>query len=184
MRWLFAPIVLLPSLALAEDPSRTCDPATAAIDQSLRGPLFEKLKAAESEVAAAPLADLLWRDFTRAPDPHAQELLDRGMRLIRIGNPQNAVVVLDDLVGYCPDFAEGWNQRAFAHYLSGSFDAALSDIDRTLEIEPRHFGALSGKILTLMRQGRDQLALAVLQQALAVHPWMSERRLLPKGEKI
>lgn len=183
MRTLIAALLLAPGLALAGE-ARHCDPANAAIDPTIRDPLFDRLKASDSEVAAAPIANLLWRDFTRAPDPHAQKLLDRGMRKIRTGDPAGAVPVLDQLVAYCPEFAEGWNQRAFAYYLSGAFDRALADIDRTLEIEPRHFGALSGKVLTLMRQGRDQLALAVLQQALAVHPWMSERRLLPKGEKI
>lgn len=183
MRALIAALMLAPAVALADGADR-CDPANAAIDPTIRDPLFEKLRASDSEVAAAPVANLLWRDFTRAPDPHAQGLLDRGMRMIRIGDPSGAVTVLNQLVAYCPEFAEGWNQRAFAHFLSGAFDRALADIDRTLEIEPRHFGALSGKVLTLMRQGRDRLALSVLQRALAIHPWMSERRLLPRGEKI
>ena len=184
MRPLIAALILAPALAMADSKVDTCDPAHTAIDETLRAPLFDKLKATKSEADAAQVANLLWRDFTRAPDPHAQKLLDKGMRMIRRGEADGAVPILDALIAYCPGFAEGWNQRAFAYFLTGKYDNALEDIDRTLEIEPRHFGALSGKVLTLIRQGRQSLAILVLQDALKVHPWLSERRLLPEGEKI
>ena len=98
----------------------------------------------------------------------------------------DALAVLEPLPLAAPGFAEAWNQKAFAHFLKFEFDEALEDLDRTLEIEPRHFGALSGRALTLMRQGRMQLGQTALRDALKVHPFLPERALLiePSGEEI
>ncbi len=62
----------------------------------------------------------------------------------------------------------------------------MADLDRTLELEPRHFGALAGKALTLLRQGRAVLGQKALREAVAVNPWITERALLatPPGVKI
>ena len=55
---------------------------------------------------------------------------------------------------------------------------ALDDLDRALERSPAHIGAMSGKALTLFGLQRDEEAKAVLRDALALNPWLSERRLL------
>jgi Flp pilus assembly protein TadD len=85
---------------------------------------------------------------------------------------------LNELVSYCPHWAEGWNQRAFVHFLREDYDAALADLEITLELSPRHVAALSGKGLTLMRMGREDEGDKVLREAVALHPWLPERGLL------
>ena len=184
MRALMLVLVLAPAIGFADAERGTCAPGSAEIDIDLRAPLFEKLQKSTSETEATPVANMLWRDFTRAPDAHSQDLLDKGMRRIRQGAADTAEPILDELITYCPDYAEGWNQRAFARFLTGNYDGALEDLERTLEIEPRHFGALAGKGLTLLRQGRQVQAHQALREGLAVHPWMNERHLLPKSERI
>ena len=83
------------------------------------------------------------------------------------------------VVAAAPDYAEGWNQRAFIRFLKEDLDGALEDLDRTLELEPRHFGALSGKAIVLMQQGRVELGHEVLREAVDIHPWLKERSMLP-----
>jgi hypothetical protein len=39
-----------------------------------------------------------------------------------------------------PNYAEGWNQRSILHFNLTSWDFCLWDVDRTLSLEPRHFG--------------------------------------------
>ena len=52
----------------------------------------------------------------------------------------------------------------------GNFEASLRDIDRTLALEPRHFGALSGLALIREAQGRPFEALEALEQLIRLHP--------------
>jgi lipoprotein NlpI len=108
------------------------------------------------------------------------------MRRIRVADFTGAEAVLDELVAYCPDYPEGWNQRAFARFLQGDHDGSLEDLARTLELEPRHFGALAGQGLNFLRQGRDRLAQTALRAAIDLHPWMNERHLIAPepGQKI
>ena len=94
--------------------------------------------------------------------------------------------MLGELLAYFPDYAERWNQRAFARFLTGDLDGALADLGRTHELEPMRVGALAGSALTLLRQGRAELGQDALRAAVAVNPWITERYLLvpPPGEKI
>jgi len=93
---------------------------------------------------------------------------------------------LDQLVAYCPEYAEGYNQRAFARFLRADYQLALDDLDIALGLSPRHTGALTGKALTLIRLGRDPEAQAILREAVALNPWLNERALItdPVGEDI
>lgn len=148
--------------------------------------IITDLQAAGTEGEARAFNDGLWELWTDAPDPKAQRLLDEGMRRISRGDYGGAWTVLDQLVTYCPAYAEGYNQRAFASYLQRDFAAALLDLDRTLAILPNHIGALSGKGLTLIGLGRDAEAQAALKAAVALNPWLSERQLIrePDGTDI
>jgi len=179
---LFVPVFAL-SAGLAAAQEVCPDPPDHAAE--LEGILAE-IQAAPDERAARLLSDYLWELWTDAPDAAAQELLDRGMALRESYAFLEAREVFDQLVDYCPDYAEGYNQRAFASFLRRDYGAALWDLERTLELNPRHVGALSGKALTLLGMGRMDEGQAALRAALALNPWLSERALLqePPGQPI
>ena len=170
MRLIFLAL-LLPAPALAE-----CPVVDEHSDE--RAELHTRLLAAPDAVTAQAVANALWSIWTAAPDSQAQALLDRGMERRQSFDLEASESALDDLVAYCPDYAEGYNQRAFTRFMRHHYDAALEDIDRTLELNPYHFGALSGKALTLMRQGRVELAQEALRRAVSVHPYLQERHML------
>lgn len=86
--------------------------------------------------------------------------------------------MLDALAAYCPAYPEAFNQRAFTRFLRDDYDGALEDLDFVLAMRPYHFGALSGRALSLMRLGRSELAQAALRRAVKVHPFLRERALL------
>lgn len=178
MRLILA-VLLAPTVAFAE-----CAPVPDHSDR-MDG-LIAQLQAAPDEASAAPMNAALWELWIDAPDAEAQALLDRGMSLRKDYAFLEARDVFDQLVAYCPAYAEGYNQRAFASFLRRDFEAALWDLERTLELNPRHIGALSGRALTLMGMGRQDDAQEALRAALALNPWLAERSLLrePPGEEI
>lgn len=140
--------------------------------------ILAEAREATSETAARPLRNRLWELWAKAPDEAAQELLDRGMAARASWNFLDAMDAFNRLVDYCPDYAEGYNQRAFVSFLREDFASALVDLDLALERRPTHVAALSGKALTLMGLGRHDEAQAVLRLALELNPWIPERGLL------
>lgn len=148
--------------------------------------LLRTLATAPDPLLAQSLNAKLWEIWLEAPDDAAQAMLDDGMKRRAEFDLLGARDVLGRLIAYCPGYAEGYNQRAFASFLAEDYEAALADLDRSLQITPHHIGALSGKALTLIRMGRQYEAQAVLRAAVALNPWLSERALLvePEGEDI
>jgi tetratricopeptide (TPR) repeat protein len=71
-----------------------------------------------------------------------------------------------------PDWAEAWNKAATLYYLQDRDDESVSAIHRTLQIEPRHFGALCGLGEILRAQGENEAACLAFERALRVHPQM------------
>jgi len=138
----------------------------------------DALKLAENEMAARALNNQLWELWLDAPDAIAQELLDEGMALRRVYDFLGAREALTQLIDYCPDYPEGYNQRAFVSYLAQDFEAALADLDIVLEMQPNHIGALSGKALTLIGLGMTDEAQLPLREAVRLNPFLAERSLL------
>lgn len=160
--------------------AQTCpqvEPHTQELDA-----LYAELRGAESEAEARDFSNALWGYWTDAPGEAAQGLLDMGMAQRARYDLLGSIRSLTTLVEFCPDYAEGWNQRGFSYYLGGQFEQALPDLDRALELRPRHLGALTGKALTLIALERKPEAILVLREALALNPWLSERHLLPTLE--
>lgn len=149
-----------------------------------RRALMRALKVAPGPVEARRVTAALWDVWTDAPDEVSQTMLDQGMGAIRRGDLMLAVAVLGALVERCPDFAEGWNQRAFALYLAGRHGPALEDLDRALTLSPEHLGALSGRALALRGLGREAEAQEALRRAARLNPWLPERDMIEGGPEI
>ena len=96
------------------------------------------------------------------------------------GDFTTTLSLLSDIVRDYPDYAEGWNQRATLYYVMGNLDASLADIEKVLALEPRHFGALSGRVMIYLKQGKRGDALKDMIAALAIDPYLDEKRLFPE----
>ena len=84
-----------------------------------------------------------------------------------------AMDLLDQVVVLRPEYAEGYNQRATLHFMMKNYGKSVADIERTLALEPRHYGALSGlaAILEILNQKKN--ALSTWYRALEVYPAMT-----------
>lgn len=159
-----------------------CPPSadiTARLDQ-----LVSEARAAQTEMAGREISDKMWQLWLVAPDEPAQELMDTGMRARTSYDYLAATDAFSKLIDYCPDYAEGYNQRAFIQFLRQDYEAALVDLDAALARSSKHVGAQSGRALTLMNLGRIDEARVQLREALENNPWLSERALLNKGAPL
>lgn len=174
MRTLLAAALTL--IAAAPALAETCPPppdVSAAIDT-----LIADAQAAETYMSGRDAFRDMQAIWRAAPDSWSGELMAVAQERIAIRDFKGALLGLDALVEYCPSWAEAWNQRAYVKFLQEDYEAALADVERALELAPRHVAALSGKGLTLMRLGREAEGDAVLREAVALHPWLPERGLL------
>ncbi len=135
-------------------------------------PLFDQLKEAGAPAAAGPIEQQIWAIWLETSDGAVDSLMDSGIDAMSRGDHVAALDAFDQVIALSPDFAEGWNKRATVHYLLENFDESLADIAATLELEPRHFGALSGRGLVFIRLREAEQALSAFEEALDVSPRM------------
>lgn len=183
------PLFVWALLTAAPAVAETCPDApdhTAGLEQ-----LFDEIRKVDTEAEARLIGNRMWAYWADAPNEQAQAILDRGMSMRASWNLLGALREFNALVDYCPNYAEGYNQRAFVHYLRQDYAAALVDLDRALDLSPRHVAAISGRALSLLALDRVDEAAEDLQRALRLNPWLPERGLAgpggplePKGRDI
>jgi len=146
--------------------------SAASADQSdprLRA-LFSDLEAAPNAEAAAELESRIWSIWSKTGDADLDKIYEVGSQALALGDLGTALKIFDTIVAKAPDFAEGWNKRATIHYLLGNYAQSIADIDRTLALEPHHFGALAGLGLVNLQLERDEAALDAFERVLRVSP--------------
>lgn len=152
--------------------------AQAAADQTdlrLEG-LFARLHATLSRADAAAAQQRIWQIWVQSDDPVANRLMQGGIQAMTTGQEALALEYFDRLVERAPGFAEAWNKRATVHYLLEDYRASVFDIQRTLELEPRHFGALSGLGMIYDAIGEPAAALRSFEAAIAINPYLDGTR--------
>ncbi len=158
-----------------------CGPGLAATANATpeQDALFKALKNAQNEAEARKIEDDIWYSWLNAaPTPEIRARIDTAMQRRGVYDFQGARHLLDEVVAQAPDYSVGWNQRAFILFLQGDYEASLEDIERALELEPRHFGALSGKAMIFMTMGRVKQGQEALRKAVEIHPFLKERNML------
>ncbi len=176
---------LLAVQASAQSPSPPAVPADEAATRIRHlDALFAHLKTTSVEEEGDAMVAEIWKLWLQSGRPEMDALMEQAVALMGNGLPALAMPLLDDIVARAPEWAEGWNKRATLFYVLGDHDRSLADIDRTLALEPRHFGALAGLGLIRVARGENRAALAAFRRALAVNPFLKERfGLIPALER-
>ena len=147
-------------------------PVTAGADQNdpRLSPLFEVLQSATTADRIGYAERFIWIIWHESGRDEVDRLMDAGIEEMGGGRLHESIETFGRIIDLAPEFAEGWNKRATAYYLAGELDASIRDVERTLALEPRHFGALSGLGLIYLAKGDELGALRAFEATLKVHP--------------
>ncbi len=128
----------------------------------------------------------IWLLWLHSEDKTVNRIMAQGMIAMQRGALDRALERFDELVALAPGFAEGWNKRATVLYMMGRHRESVADVRHVLNLEPRHYGALSGLGMILAALGREKDALAWLRRALELNPYLDGIRLLADelGERL
>ena len=120
----------------------------------------------------------LWS--THSSDEKLTAMLTEGSNLVSKQMLDEAIIVFSKVIELDPKWAEAWNKRATVLYMVGQFQKSQNDIDKVLELEERHFGALAGQGLVNIQLENYEKAIMSYQKVQLIYPSMRSPKLMIK----
>lgn len=144
-------------------------PSSLIGDEAKTDKLFEALQTSNFQETKIIERQILsyWMD---SGSEDINKLLDRSIAYMTRGDYNTSLRILNNIVSDAPGFAEGWNIRATLHYLMLNYDLSINDIHQTLELNPKHFGALNGLALIYENTGDTIKALEAYEAVYRLSP--------------
>jgi tetratricopeptide (TPR) repeat protein len=147
--------------------------------------LFKKLSKIENLDQATLIEEKIWKAWSKHPkNDKLTNKLEFGRELMSKGSYNYALLVFTNIIKNDPFWPEAWNARATLFFYMNSYEESLKDIDKVLNLEPRHFGALSGRAQILIKLKKYGKAINDLKEIKKIHPSITEDRLIKKLEKL
>ena len=135
--------------------------------------LFNQLKTTTNYENSKKIESKIWELWSTHPsEDRLTALLADGSFYVSQNKLETAYETFSKAIELDPSWAEAWNKRATVLYLMGKFELSQADIDKVLELEKRHFGALSGQGLVQTKLNNYQKAIDSYIEAHKVHPNM------------
>ena len=132
--------------------------------------LFDELARTASPAEARLVEGRIWSEWMLSGSATIDLMMGWAARAAQGGDYGVAFDYLDQIIVLVPDYAEAWNRRATLHFLRGDYGKSVRDIEETLALEPRHFGALSGLGQIMLRQDRPRRAREAFARTLSIYP--------------
>ncbi|WP_439523461.1 tetratricopeptide repeat protein [Marivita sp.] len=136
--------------------------------------LMDQLAQAEDEQAAGRLERQLRQEWSKSGSATIDLLLKRGQDALDVDDVEVALEHLTALTDHAPDFAEGWHTLALAYYREEKFGPAADALERTLALNPNHFGAMRGLGAILEQVDKPHLAYDAYSRVLTLRPHDSD----------
>jgi len=163
MRACWSVLVLLASVSWSiATPARQDDERLPA--------LFDTLLSASTTEEARRVERYIWNIWTDSGREDVNRLMARGIQAMTLRMFDVALESFDEVIELDPAFAEGWNKRATLYWLIDDLAKSMDDIQHTLALEPRHFGAISGMGLIFLERGDPSGALQAFEAVLRINP--------------
>jgi len=121
----------------------------------------------------------IWEIWSTHPtDENLTLELLKGSNLMQGDTISESIKIFSKLIERDPNWAEAWNKRATALYLIGDYEGSQKDIDRVLELENRHFGALAGQGLVNIKLENYEKAIESYKRAQEIYPAMQSPKIM------
>ncbi|MCC3305564.1 tetratricopeptide repeat protein [Sneathiella sp. HT1-7] len=146
------------------------NPAFARQDDPKLDDLFGQLSETKDIDKAKVIEGSIWKIWLTSGSDTVDFLMLQGISYMSQGQFAKAITLFSTVIKIDPEFSEGWNKRATVLFLIGEYDSSIEDIGRTLELEPRHFGALSGLGQIYDLKKSEEGALSAYEKAVAINP--------------
>ena len=147
--------------------------------------LFNQLEKVNDSKSAFILEEKIWSIWNEHPtNSKLTEKLEFGTELMQYGDYNYALKVFDNIIVADPKWSEAWNKRATVYFLMSQFTNSLGDIDKVLNMEPRHFGALSGQARIFIKLQKYEKAIKSIERALRFYPSFKSGELIPEIERL
>ena len=152
--------------------------------------LFTELKNTKDLTSAQIIENKIWEIWSIHPSDDRRgfrltELLIQGTRLMNMRELSKAYELFTKVITVESDWAEAWNKRATVLYLMKEYESSLADIEITLVLEPRHFGALSGQALNYIELNLYEKAIESYKAAQKIYPIIDgAKKMIPQLEKL
>ena len=142
--------------------------------------LFNDLKINNYSIASE-VEQKIWEIWSTHPNnKQLTSLLAEGSNLVNKEEYNKAIDIFSKTIELDPSWAEAWNKRATVLYLSGEFEKSQNDIDKVLQLERRHFGALAGQGLVNIQLKNYEKAIRSYEQAQEIYPAMRSPKIMIK----
>ncbi len=139
--------------------------------------LFGQLRDKDVGAESLRIERMIWQAWMNGGSEADNRVLQDAQAAMDRAEFQKCLDLLNQVLARTTDFPEAYNRRATLYFLMGRLDESLIDIVATLELEPRHFGALSGRGMIYQRLGKNSEALSAYREALSMNPHMLGPRL-------
>ena len=123
----------------------------------------------------------IWKLWSTHPkDKELTLMLAEGSDAVNNNQFIEAIDIFSNVINLDPGWAEAWNKRATVLYIIGEYKKSQKDIDKVLQLEKRHFGALAGQGLVNIKLKNYEKAIKSYEKALKIYPSMRSPEIMIK----
>ena len=132
--------------------------------------LFTALQNSEDPAELQTIESSIWKIWFDSGKPEIDFLMEQAGSAVQAGELVYAESLYSQVIDRLPGFSEGWNRRATVRFYQNDYQGSLEDIQHTLVLEPRHFGATWG-LGMILGSRRDLVgAIAAFERLLEIKP--------------
>jgi len=132
--------------------------------------LFLTLQNSDNESVLVETESTIWEIWYDSGMEEIDMMMALASEAVEAGQLAKAEAIYTRVIEQLPEFSEGWNRRATVRFYRKNYDDSLADIEQTLKLEPRHFGAIWGLGMILGSKQDFSRAILAFERLLEIKP--------------